>query len=224
MGKVLKETHSYPAIDLSAHPLLLIGESERTQYLQKLHDGLGQMIAALNMQLSAIRKSQPGNEALKQSMELLKHMNKEYRDICHYLLPPPPEYPGIEDAFRILCNHVKNTASCSIQFRNHNFAGALPPPTTIGVYRILQDLMSYIINRPGCSAVEASMWHQEKQLYLSIRGDGSEELQTGQPFRVTLPENLFVKTTLLGSRLHVDVIKPSYANILLVIPCPRNEI
>ena len=227
MGKALKEKseHSYTAIDLSAHPVLLITESDRTQFLQKLHDGLGQMIAALNMQLSSIRKSQPDNPDLQQSMELLKQMNKEYRDACHFLLPPPPEYTGIEEAFRMLCTHIKNTSACSVVFRNHNFSGALIPAISLGVYRILQELMNYTLAQPGCSGIEAGLWHQEKNLHFFIRGTGEAPAEEqGHPYRISLPESLFIKTEQIGGRLHVDVVKPASTNVLLVIPCPKNEI
>jgi len=226
MGKVQKdkEEHLHPPVDLSAYPALLVSESDRTQFLQKLHDGLGQMIAALNMQVATVRKSQPENPALQQSLDLLKQMNKEYRGLCHFLLPPPPEPAGIEESFRMLCSHIRTTSDCTVVFRNHNFSGALPPAQALGIYRILQELMSYTLAQPGCSGIEAGLWHQEKNLHFFIRGTGElpAELQ-GQSYRVSLPESLFIKTEQLGGRLHVDVVKPASTNILVVIPCPKNE-
>ncbi|MBS1566209.1 MAG: hypothetical protein JST39_17630 [Bacteroidetes bacterium] len=231
MGKVLKEKQErpYPVIDLSAYPSLLISESDRTQLLQKLHDGMGQMIAALNMQISTVRKSQAENpvleESLQHSLNLLKEMNREYRDLCQFLLPPPPEHPGIEEAFRMLCSHVRNSRDLSVVFRNHNFAGALDPAVALGVYRILQELMNYTLAQPGCTGIEAGLWHQEKNLHFFIRGTGEvPEEQKGQSYRMSLPESLFIKTEQLGGRLHVDVVKPASTNVLLVIPCPKNEI
>jgi glucose-6-phosphate-specific signal transduction histidine kinase len=125
----------------------------------------------------------------------------------------------------MLCTHIKNTSACSVVFRNHNFSGTLSPAVALGVYRILQELMNYTLAQPGCSGIEAGLWHQDKNLHFFIRGTGEapSELQ-GHPFRLSLPESLFIKTEQIGGRLHVDVVKPAYTNILLVIPCPQPEI
>ena len=89
--------------ELSAR-LLQLQDEERRRIARELHDSVGQMLAALNMNLSAVRgdieRLAKTANALADSENLVREMTTEVRTISHLLHPPLLDEAGLSSALR----------------------------------------------------------------------------------------------------------------------------
>jgi signal transduction histidine kinase len=84
--------------------LLQLQDEERRRFARELHDSVGQVLAALIMNLSVARTdierlTQTAN-VLSESEALVQEMSKEVRTISHLLHPPLPDEAGLSSALR----------------------------------------------------------------------------------------------------------------------------
>ena len=89
--------------NLSAR-LLQLQDDERRRIARELHDSVGQMLAALNMNLSTVRgdieRLTKTANALADSENLVHEMTSEVRTISHLLHPPLLDEAGLSSALR----------------------------------------------------------------------------------------------------------------------------
>src|SRR6202166_3027111 len=89
--------------DLSAR-LLQLRDDERRRIARELHDSVGQLLAGLSMNLSAVRGDiellAKTASTLSDSEALVQEMSKEVRTISHLLHPPLLDEAGLVSAVR----------------------------------------------------------------------------------------------------------------------------
>ena len=89
--------------DLSAR-LLQLQDEERRRIARELHDSVGQLLAGLTMNLSAVRadidRLSKTATALTDSEALVQEMGKEVRTISYLLHPPLLDESGLSSAVR----------------------------------------------------------------------------------------------------------------------------
>ena len=94
--------------------LLQLQDEERRRIARELHDSVGQMLAALNMNLSTVRAdierlSKTAN-TLADSESLVHEMTSEVRTISHLLHPPLLDEAGLGIRPPLVCGWI-----CSAQ-------------------------------------------------------------------------------------------------------------
>lgn len=133
--------------ELSAH-LLQLQDDERRRIARELHDSVGQMLAALTMNLSAVqsdieRLSRTVN-LLSDSEVLVKEMSKEVRTISHLLHPPLLDEAGLSSAIRWYIDGFAERSTIKVDLDFPDNFGRLSSESETALFRTVQECLTNI--------------------------------------------------------------------------------
>jgi PAS domain S-box-containing protein len=140
-------------------------EGERKRLARELHDGLGQMLNALKLQLA--RENVTGNyrQTLDEIIGEVKRMNNN-------LMPLVLEDFGLEAGIRQLVEKYQLTTAAELYFfcdvKERRFASAFE----VGVYRIVQEAVSNAVKYAGATHISVQVTHNEQSLLVMVEDDG----------------------------------------------------
>ncbi len=146
-------------------------ENERRRIARELHDGIGQLLTAIQFKLNDIDGQDTVREGIK---TILDETTTEVRRISHNLMPSVLLDFGLEAALRSLCNRTAQTTGWKVNFSfdTHPEAAALPQEFTISLYRIAQEGIHNAIKYANASRIDMIVDHEPDHLQLRIRDNG----------------------------------------------------
>ncbi|MBW8683851.1 tetratricopeptide repeat-containing sensor histidine kinase [Chitinophaga rhizophila] len=146
-------------------------ERERHRLARDLHDGLGGMLAAVKLNLSA-QLSGNGQEG----MEMRKVISQvdssvtELRRIAHNMMPVNLLKFGLETALRDMCESLM-TDKLSIDFQAYG-VGNLSEEQQIHIYRIVQEMLSNAIKHADATHIILQCSQDGDTFLITLEDDG----------------------------------------------------
>ncbi len=135
--------------ELSAR-LLQLQDDERRRFARELHDSVGQMLAALTMNLSAdIERLTKTASSLTNSEALVQEMSKEVRTISHLLHPPLLDEAGLSSALRWYIDGFAERSKIKVGLEFPDDFGRLPRELEITIFRTVQECLTNIHRHSG---------------------------------------------------------------------------
>jgi len=133
--------------ELSAR-LLQLQDDERRRIARELHDSVGQMLAALNMNLSTVRadveRLAKTANALTDSENLVQQMSTEVRTISHLLHPPLLDEAGLASALRWYVDGFVLRSKIKVALDLPEDFGRLPRESETAIFRVVQECLTNI--------------------------------------------------------------------------------
>src|SRR5690606_14159518 len=133
---------------------------ERSRLARELHDGIGGMLTAVTLNLSAATRKNPElseYSSLTELMRMLEDTGSEIRKTAHNLMPDVLIRHTLPEALMIFCTHIHEELpidlSCEGDFSQ------LDKATELMLYRMTQELIQNIVKH--ASATRAAI-----QLYI----------------------------------------------------------
>ena len=157
--------------------LLKAGDDERRALARELHDGLGQQMAALKMNLQLMsRYPQVGQASLQDSVALVDACIAQVRAQAHRLRPPLLDELGLADA---LVWHGAQQASRSgvvvdvdVDLDVAGALGQASPTWSNAAFRIVQEALRNAITHADATRVEVRLAQEADRIVLRVRDDG----------------------------------------------------
>ncbi len=151
-------------------------EKERARYARDLHDGFGQMISTLKMNLARLRSdARPDDRhaTFNASSEIIDAMYEELRHICFDLMPNTLVQEGLEAALKELCNRLNSTEKIHIELNLFGPEGRLEDIQEISIYRIAQEWINNILKYSNASKITFQLTVDQEEITLLIEDDGA---------------------------------------------------
>ncbi|MEP0365311.1 MAG: tetratricopeptide repeat protein, partial [Cyclobacteriaceae bacterium] len=121
-------------------------ETERKRFARDLHDGFGQMISVLNLNLKALEKGTSSKEdVFENSSKVLDDMYKELKGICFNLMPETLIKSGVVDAIREFATRVNHTGKVFVEVDTFGITERLQDLQEISIYRITQEWINNVL-------------------------------------------------------------------------------
>jgi signal transduction histidine kinase len=138
--------------------LLTVEEDERRRIALELHDGVGQVLAALTLTLDAAGDgTRMAKGTLASARRLAGTALAEVRHLAHRMRPARLEERGLTAAIRDLAG--QSGFPVRVYVDGHARLG-LEPNVTVGVYRIVQEALANAARHSGAAAATVSIaWH-----------------------------------------------------------------
>ena len=148
-------------------------EEERKRFARDLHDGFGQMISVLNLNLSNL-DANPENrqEVYENSTEVLDQMYKELKSICFNLMPETLIKNGLKDAINEFSSRINNAGKIQIETNFFGLENRLTDIQEISLYRITQEWVNNVIKYASAKNITIQLTKDEEELNLLIEDDG----------------------------------------------------
>lgn len=160
--------------DEAAKAVINAEEQERSRMSQNLHDGVGQLLSGLKMNLEALgeRLELKENEyILKNSISLLNESITEIRDVSHQILPNNIIRMGLINALKSLIGKIDQN-KIQIDLQIAGILNDIHPDIQLMVYRILQEGINNILKHAKAKKIEISISINEQFISAIIKDDG----------------------------------------------------
>ena len=161
--------------ELSAR-LLQLQDDERRRIARELHDSVGQTLAALAMNLSAVRldfeRMAKTANALADSENLVRDMSSEVRTISHLLHPPLLDEAGLQSALRwyvegfALRSKIKVDLDLPEDFRR------LPRESETAIFRVVQECLTNIHRHSESPIARIRLRRRDREVVVEIADKG----------------------------------------------------
>jgi PAS domain S-box-containing protein len=147
-------------------------ENERKRISKDLHDGLGQRLAAINMNLSAMRAFTNKNDAYDRIVDLTKETIQEYRSVAHALMPPSLRENTLSEALTVMISVLHNSSEIDFEFSDDKHEVLFTEKVKIELFRITQELINNAIKYSNASKVIIKFQSSKNDFCLSVEDNG----------------------------------------------------
>ena len=158
--------------------ILLAQEEERARLSRELHDELGQLLTAAQLELGWLQKQSAKDEAslataTTGSMRMVEQAAEELRRICRGLRPPVLDDIGLEPAVVQLVGEFEGRGSHQVELKlNIDDDSPLPSGAALCVYRVLQESLNNISRHAQAHSVAITLDSQQDSALLVVTDDG----------------------------------------------------
>jgi signal transduction histidine kinase len=156
--------------------LLQLQDDERRRIARELHDSVGQMLAALNMNLSTARAdierlSKTAN-ALADSESLVHEMTSEVRTISHLLHPPLLDEAGLSSALRWYVDGFSLRSKIKVDLDLPEDFGRLPRESETAIFRVVQECLTNIHRHSESAIAKIRLRQRDHEVMVEIADKG----------------------------------------------------
>ncbi len=155
--------------------LMTAQEAERRRIARELHDGIGQSLALLGIQLqragqlSASGKRNPGVAEL---CTKVKEIGTQVSRLSHQLHSSELEFLGLAVAVKSLCREFSEQYGTKINCTCTKIPGELDNDIALSLLRIVQEALHNVAKHSRASSVIVQLSGESRELALSISDNG----------------------------------------------------
>lgn len=154
-------------------------ENERKRFAADIHDGFGQLISVLKINLSSLDKVSDGNDAAKTRQELyessvniIDEMYAELRNVCFNIMPQTLVKHGLPAALKEFADRLNATRSIRTEVLIYDIDDRLEDIQEISLYRISQEVVNNILKYASASNITIQLTQDDAEITLMIEDDG----------------------------------------------------
>ena len=178
--------------ELSAR-LLQLQDDERRRIARELHDSVGQMLAALGMNLAVvgteIERLTKITSTVNDSAALVQELSREVRTISHLLHPPLLDEAGLASALRWYVEGFAQRSKIDVGLEFPVDFGRLPRESETAIFRTVQECLTNIHRHSESPTATIRIAASDNHVRVEVedRGKGippekqSEMTSTGTP-------------------------------------------
>jgi signal transduction histidine kinase len=162
--------------DLSAH-LMRVQDDERKRLARELHDSVGQILAALGMNIAVVQsqahKLDPiAARAVSENAQLVQQVSSEIRTMSYLLHPPLLEIAGLVSALRWYVDGFSERSGIKIDLELPSSLDRLSSETELTIFRMVQECLTNIHRHSGSATAAIRIHQASHHLTIQVRDSG----------------------------------------------------
>ena len=214
--------------------LLRTQDEERRRIARELHDGVGQLLAAMNMNFSNLKNETDGlgKEAcryVEENITLVEQASQEIRTISHLLHPPLLDVMGLESALRWYVDGYSERSKITVEMDlTSGFSDGLPRDFALSLFRVVQECLTNIHRHSESASAHIAVRRSSGEITLAISDDGKgiplemqSKISSGASSGVGL-RGIRERIRQFGGRLEVHSGEGG-TQVIATLPLPRLE-
>jgi signal transduction histidine kinase len=174
-------------------------DEERRQIARELHDSVGQLLAALSMNLVAVQRQadkldSAGARAVSENAAMVDQISREIRTISHLLHPPLLDVAGLASALRWYVDGFSERSTIKVNLDIPEEFGRLSEEMEIAIFRMVQECLTNIHRHSGGMSAAIRVYEEDHRIRVEVHDEGkgmpaekqlqiSSSGQTGVGFR-----------------------------------------
>ena len=157
--------------------LLQIQDEERRRIARELHDSVGQLLAAINMNISNVSKekaklSASAVSAISENMKLVEQVSNEIRTLSHLLHPPLLDDIGLLSALKWYIEGFSERSKIKVPADMPSDLGRLPRDVELSLFRIVQECLTNIHRHSGSLTAFVRLSRSRQEVSLEVKDEG----------------------------------------------------
>ncbi len=162
--------------DLSAR-LLQVRDEEHRRMARELHDSVGQLLAALSMNISLMSRdlgkvTPEVNRAIIESKDLIDQASREIRTISHLLHPPLLDEMGLSSALQWYVDGFAGRSGVKVNLEIAPSIERLPADVEVAMFRLVQECLTNIHRHSGSSTADIRLLQKDSWFCVEVQDAG----------------------------------------------------
>jgi signal transduction histidine kinase len=179
-NRVMERTAELKAANQSLQQLsarlLQVQDEERRRIARELHDSVGQLLAAISMNIAMMQStplSPAATVALAENAKLVDQISSEIRTISHLLHPPLLDEVGLASALRWYVEGFSDRSKIAVELAIAGDLGRLDSDMEIAIFRVVQECLTNVHRHSGSSSAEVRLAHDGGRICMEIKDAGN---------------------------------------------------
>jgi PAS domain S-box-containing protein len=152
-------------------------DEERRRIARELHDSVGQLLAAIGMNMEIVRAQShrldsEAQRAFNDNAMMVEQVSSEIRTISHLLHPPLLDVAGLASALRWYVDGFSSRSNIKVDLEIPQALGRLPAEMEIAIFRIVQECLTNIHRHSGSSTANIRVSQEDDRLTVQVRDKG----------------------------------------------------
>lgn len=158
--------------------LLQLQDAERRRIARELHDSVGQLLAAMSMNLGSVMEetaklSPQAASAVVENERMVQEIIREVRTISHLLHPPLLDEAGLVSALQWYVEGFASRSKIEVKLDCSSPLKRLPPDLETAIFRIVQECLTNVHRHSNSSRAEVAVLENGNEVSVQIRDEGS---------------------------------------------------
>ena len=210
-------------IDLQRQSNLLVAtqERERQKIARDLHDGVGQSLVALKINLGLFPMQATDDERKKHAGKTIKMVDEaiaEIRNVIGNLEPAELKKEGLSVGIKSICEKLERISNIRFHCTITDAMPAWSETEELNIYRIVQECLTNIIKHSGASEVNINMLTlNSNRFFISVidNGRGFDLQSVDSGFGLT---SIRERSALLNAKIVIDSVPGGGTRVILEVP------
>lgn len=197
-------------------------EQERSRIAKDLHDGLGQMLTALKMN---IRLTQIDEKHVASLYRLIDEAIQESIRISENILPAKLRDFDLATCLKSLCNGINTASEIPVSFESLGQPVRIGQNQKVNLYRITQEAVNNAIKHSQAELISVQLNEDENFIQLTIEDDG-KGFGSGTSFDQSIHHglaNMRERAEIMGGSLTIESDENRGTLIIVEVPLQSNE-
>jgi signal transduction histidine kinase len=155
--------------------LLQMQDEERRRIARELHDSVGQLLAAISMNMSTMASTSLTPVAAKAAEEnatLIAQISSEIRTISHLLHPPLLDEMGLASALRWYVQGFSERSKIAVHLDVPSAIGRLDKDMEIALFRVIQECLTNVHRHSGSNSASVRISHEKGTVRVEVKDGG----------------------------------------------------
>jgi len=157
--------------------VLRLQEEERSRISRDLHDGIGQLLTALKIQLELLEREAARLPEIASRVTSARELSEtalaEVRQLSHLLRPQMLDELGLESTLRWLARTFQKRTGIEVDVTLEGAEGRADPDVETLVYRIVQEALTNVARHSGARAATVALRREPKRLSVRVEDAGA---------------------------------------------------
>ena len=174
MRTIAEQQASRERLAILSRQLIAAQESERRHLARELHDEIGQILTAINLNLQLVKSHAPEQVQPKvaDGLQLVSHAIQQVRDLSLNLRPSMLDDFGLRATLEWFLERQRERSSCAFHLETRNDGVELSPDFRTACYRVVQEAVTNVQRHANARNVWVSLVKSTTGVKLSVRDDG----------------------------------------------------
>jgi signal transduction histidine kinase len=154
-----------------------IRDEERRHLSRELHDSVGQLLAALSMNLAIVQCQSDkldslGARAVSENAAMVAQISREIRTISHLLHPPLLDVAGLASALRWYVDGFSERSNIRVNLDIPEEFGRLSDEMEIAIFRMVQECLTNIHRHSGGTSAAIRVHEEDHRIRVEVQDEG----------------------------------------------------
>jgi PAS domain S-box-containing protein len=158
--------------------LLQVQDDERRRMARELHDSVGQLLAAINMNISKVvrekeKLSSVAEKCVEENATLMQKVSQEIRTVSYLLHPPLLDEVGLRSAVKWYIEGFVERSKINVNLDMSADFDRLSSDQEIALFRVVQECLTNIHRHSGSSKAAIHIARNDGRVQLEVKDEGS---------------------------------------------------